>query len=391
MTKKCSLSFNLLIMIFFILLFFGLSLLNINKNTFFATKNIASLITIPTVFAQTSSEKNSQESDVANVLTQQNSNNIDSENTSGENSTTNSNPTNLEKDEVVELEFVIDQEDESTESAIASSAAEIEQRLIERKSEDITDTTSETRGRLATFLEENPAQPLSWHNPLQHVIRNAVKNGLSANIIVLLLLFPLLASIIAASRHIIGLRGFGIYIPAVLSVAFVSTEIITGIIIFVAVLLGATLTRSLVRKLNFPYLPRTAMILWGVSVFIMILLVLSSQLNIFPLLTISIFPILIIIILTENFMNSQLYNSQREAYKIALETLLVAIVCSLVISVDQVQKFVLLYPELSLFGTALINYLIGKYTGLRLLEFLRFSSILGQDFFQAQPQDDQSE
>lgn len=295
------------------------------------------------------------------------------------------------EEEVIDLEMVATESADATDSADASPAAQVEQRIIERRAEDITDTTGESRGRLSSFLLDNPIGPLSWHNFLQHMIRDSVEMGLSANIIVLLLLFPLVASIIAASRHIIGLRGFGIYIPAVLSVAFVSTEIVTGIIIFVAVLFGATITRSIVKKFNLPYLPRTAMILWGVSVFIMLLLILSSKLTIFQLLTISIFPILIIIILTENFMNSQLFNSQKEALKIALETLLIAIICSLIISQEQIQRFVLLRPELTLLGTAALNYLIGKYTGLRLLEFLRFSSILGQDIFQGSSQDDQSE
>lgn len=294
-------------------------------------------------------------------------------------------------EEIVNLELITNETEQSTDSATASPAAQVEQRLIEKKAEDITETAGETRGRLATFLDENPIGPATWHNFLQHLIRDSVNKGLPANIIVLLLLFPLVVSIIAASRHVIGLRGFGIYIPAVLSVAFVSTEIVTGVIIFIAVLLGATITRKLVKDFNLPYLPRTSMILWGVSVFILLLLILSSKLAIFQLLTISIFPILIIIILTENFMDSQLFNSQREAMKIAFETLLVAIICSLIISQDVVQKFVLLYPELTLLGIAFINYLIGKYTGLRLAEFLRFSSILGQDVLPQHPQDDQAE
>ncbi|KUK79005.1 MAG: Uncharacterized protein XD95_0665 [Microgenomates bacterium 39_7] len=295
------------------------------------------------------------------------------------------------EEEIINLELIATDSAESTDSANASPAAQVEQKLIERKAEDITETGGESRGRLSAFLLENPIGPLSWHNFLQHMIRDSVEMGLSANIIVLLLLFPLVASIIAASRHIVGLRGFGIYIPAVLSVAFVSTEIVTGIIIFVAVLFGATITRAIVKKFNLPYLPRTATILWGVSIFILLLLILSSKLAIFQLLTISIFPILIIIILTENFMNSQLFNSQKEALKITLETLLIAIVCSLIISQEQIQRFVLLRPELTLLGTAFINYIIGKYTGLRLLEFLRFSSILGQDIFQESSHDDQSE
>jgi len=300
-------------------------------------------------------------------------------------------PQNLNEDEVIELEPVATDSTDATISAEASPAAQVEQKIIEKRAEDITETGGEKKGKLATFLDENPIGPLSWHNFLQHSIRGAVQKGLSASIIVLLILFPLVASIIAASRHIIGLRGFGIYIPAVLSVAFVSTEIVTGIIVFVAVLLGATLTRSIVQRFRLPYLPRTAMLIWGVSVFILALLIFSSKLTLFQLLTINIFPILIIIILTENFMNSQLFNSQREALRTALETLFIAIICSLIINQEAVQKFVLLWPELVLFGIAVGNIIIGRYTGLRLTELTRFSTVLGQNNIDTSSQDDQAE
>jgi hypothetical protein len=273
----------------------------------------------------------------------------------------------------------------------ASPAAQVEKKIQEKQAEDITETSGEQKSKLAAFLDENPVKPLTWHNFMQHAIREAVNKGLPANIIVLLLLFPLIASLIAASRHIVGLKGFGIYIPAVLSVAFVSTEIITGVIIFVAVILAAIITRKIVRRLRFPYLPRTAMILWGVSIFILALMVLSSRLGLHELLTINIFPILIIILLTENFMDSQLFNSQQEALKITLETLFIAIICSLIISQEAVHKFVLLYPEISLLGTVIINYLIGRYTGLRLLEFARFNSVLTQERYNYPIRDDQSE
>lgn len=273
----------------------------------------------------------------------------------------------------------------------ASAAAEVEKKIQEKKAEDITETTGEQKSKLAAFLDQHPAKPLSWHNFVQYAIRSAVNRGLPANIIVLLLLFPFIAAIIAASRHIIGLRGFGIYIPAVLSVAFVSTEIVSGAIFFVAVLLAASLTRVVVRKFKFPYLPRTSMILWGVSVFILGLLILSSRLALHELLTINIFPLLILILLTENFMDSQLFNSQQEAFKLTFETLLIAVICSLIISQDAVQQFVLLYPEASLLGTALVNYLIGRYKGLRLLEILRFRSVLSQERYNYPVQDDQSE
>ncbi|MFZ5437506.1 MAG: 7TM domain-containing protein [Patescibacteria group bacterium] len=262
---------------------------------------------------------------------------------------------------------------------LASSSAEVDQKIQEKKDQDITETGGKQKSKLAAYLDEHPIGPLSWHNPLQHAIRQAITNGLPANIIVLLMLFPLIASIIAFGRHIVGLKGFGVYIPAVLSVAFVSTGIVIGVLIFFAVLIAATLARKVVKRLKLPLLPRTAMLLWVVTFLVLILLIISSLVNISALLSISIFPLLIIMLLTENFMSTQLFNSQKEALSITFETLLVAILCALLINLESIQQFVLIYPELSLLAVAGLNMLIGKYTGLRLLERVRFESIIEEE------------
>ena len=180
----------------------------------------------------------------------------------------------------------------------------------------------------------------------------------------------------AFSRHVIGLKGFGIYIPAVLSVAFVSTGILPGILVFLVVLMTALFTRPILKKFRLPILPRTAMLLMSVSVAILALLLLGSIYNLDLVIDISIFPLLIIILLTENFMETQLFNSQKEALQITFETLLIAVLCSLLIGSESIQKFVILRPELTLLGVALINLAIGKYTGLRFLEYLRFKDLL---------------
>lgn len=268
----------------------------------------------------------------------------------------------------------------STESSkLASPSAEIVEKIQEKKDQDITDTTGKQKSKLASYLDEHPIEPLSWHNPMQHAIRRAIENGLAANIVVLMILFPVVTTIIAASRHVVGLKGFGIYTPAVLSIAFLSTGIASGVIIFIAVLFSAIISRKAVKKLRLPYLPRTAMLLLGVSLISLMILVGASMTaapKVFSILSVSIFPLLIIILLTENFIESQLFSSQKEAWRLTSETLVIAIVCSTFISLESVQQFVILQPELTFLIMAFLNLLMGKYTGLRLLEYIRFKTIL---------------
>lgn len=269
-------------------------------------------------------------------------------------------------------------ETSTTAATIASPAGQIEQKILEKTEQDITQSSQTQKSKLATFLDENQPGALSWNNFLRYSIFQAVNKGLPPNIVVLVLLFPLIASLIAVSRHLIGLEGFGIYIPAVLAVAFVSTGVLSGVLIFLAVFLAAIITRQLLQKFRMPYLPRTAMLLLGVSVMILGLLLLATFANLYQLLTVNIFPLLIIMLLTENFMDSQLFNNQTAAVRLTLETLFIAIACSLIIGSDFVQQQVLIKPELTLIIVGSINLIIGKYKGLRLFEYLRFRPLLEQ-------------
>lgn len=281
--------------------------------------------------------------------------------------------------EVVDPSEVAESTDsaEATDSSrLASPSAEVVERIREKTEEDITQPTETQKSKLASYLDENPPGPLSWHNALQYAIRNSVEKGLPANIVVLILLFPVITMVIAASRHVIGLEGFGIYIPAVLSVAFVSTGLTTGVVTFAAVLLAGVLSRKVVRRLRMPYLPRTAMLLWSVSFIMLLLLISAALLNLVSLLSINIFPLLIIMLLTENFMETQLFTSQKKAIRLTFETLLIASLLGFFIGLESVQRFVIVHPEITLLSVFALNLAIGRFKGLRFLEYFRFRSLL---------------
>lgn len=279
-----------------------------------------------------------------------------------------------------EIELVLEASAEADASGSAESAspsAEIEQKIQEKIDKDVTDPSGETKNKLVAYLDDNPPEPLSWNNFLEHAIRNAVKEGVQPNVIVLIILFPLIASLIAASRHIIGLRGFGIYIPTVLSIALASTGVIEGMVIFLAIILTAMGTKKLVKKAKLPYLPRTGLIIWTISLGILGLFLLVAPLaELVTLMSVNIFPILILVLLSENFLDAQARTKQSDAIIMAAETLALAFFSSLLIRMEPLQQFALLEPELLLASIALINILVGKFVGLRITERLRFRSII---------------
>jgi hypothetical protein len=259
----------------------------------------------------------------------------------------------------------------------ASPAAQVQERIEERKQEDLTETRGAVKSRLAQVLDENPIGDLAPWNVLQSAIRTAVNQGVPANMLVLLILFPVIASVIAFSRHVIGLQGFGIYTPAVLAVAFVSTGIVPGIVLFLVIVAAVTAGKILFRGLKLEYLPRTALTLWLVSLIVFLLLVISPYLiRVVDLVSIGIFPILVLILLSENFLGTQASVSQQRLIELTVETLGLAIICALMIATPAMQEFVILHPELVMVAVAAVNLVVGKYTGLRLAEYFRFRSII---------------
>ena len=266
----------------------------------------------------------------------------------------------------------------ATHSATTSTLVDptVRQNIQEKKEQDITETTGRKTDSLTVYVEENTSPHFQWHKAVQYVIRQAIAHGLPTNLVVLTIMFPLIAALIAFSRHVIGVRGFGIYAPAVLSVAFVSTGIPLGIIIFVMVILLAILFKNIFKKIALPHLPKTALLLWGITIGVLALFVCSALLGLEIFLQISIFPLLIIILLSENFMDTQLFSSSKEALRLTVETILIAIVCALIISSETLQKLVIVNPGLTLMLVALADVMMGKFTGLRWLEYFRFQDLL---------------
>ena len=213
-------------------------------------------------------------------------------------------------------------------------------------------------------------------NIFQSVIAQAIANGVSEETIVLLLLLPLVASMVAAARHLIGFRGFGILIPTLIAVTFVATEIIAGISIFLAILFFATFGRRILRKLRLHYLPRMALFIWFITLGVLGLIVIFSYLGVSQLRVISIFPIVILILLAEEFIAVQIRKSFREAARLTIETIILAFIGYLIFSLNFLRNFALNYPHWIILIPLFLNIWVGRFTGLRLLEYRRFKKLL---------------
>lgn len=217
-------------------------------------------------------------------------------------------------------------------------------------------------------------------NPVKYAIRGAVSAGVPANTIVLLLLLPIVAFIIAVTRNVVGIRGFGIFLPAALSVVFLAIGPILGISLFLLIVAISTLVRLTLRKLGakLQYLPRMALIFWAVVIGVLGVLFAAPVIKSPALTNVSIFAVLILILLAEDFTRVQLGKSVRTAVSLTSETLIIALVSYIFLTLKPLQNYILLHPEITLLTVGVLDFSLAKYSGLRLMEIWRFRKLIKQ-------------
>ena len=239
-------------------------------------------------------------------------------------------PVNAQMVPVEQLAQLTSTASAEVEMATTSGQPGIVERRVEEKA-DLTQPTSQTKDKLEKVLEDNPVGNITWQNFLRFAVTRAVKNGVPVNTVVLILLFPLVVALVAAARHLIGMRGAGILTPALLSVAFLATGVWAGEALFIVILLVTVVGRTLLKSLKLQYLPRVSLLLWVVSGGVFLTLFAASVWNVSQLVTVGIFPILILMLLAETFIDIQQGRSGSEARALIIQTFVLAMISSLIL------------------------------------------------------------
>jgi PKD repeat protein len=231
--------------------------------------------------------------------------------------------------------------------------------------------------RLLGTFSARTAFDLGITNFMSFGINFLVNRGVPINSIVLILMLPVIATILAFARQVIGIKAFGLLTPAMTCVSFLVMGLRYGIIVFIAILIAGTATRFILRKLRLLYLPRMALVLTSISLALLVLLGLGavSTNDRTSILSFSIFPALILTILAEDFIAAQFKSGLRVALTITAWTLALATVSYVIVSSEIFRTLILSYPEIILLAIP-INIVLGQWSGLRLTEYFRFRELL---------------
>ena len=256
-----------------------------------------------------------------------------------------------------------------------STASGEQQQLEKLKKEDITKPEEETeKGEILDLFANRSISNLSPFNFIAFTVQYAVGVGVPANTIVLILLLPFLATLVAFVRHVIGIPSLDLLVPIALSITLVATGIIAGSILLFAILLASSIGRFILKRVRIMQLPKKALSILIVAIFVFGSLVISAANGILSVKQLSIFPILLLILLGEKIISLQLTKSFNETLTITGVTISIGLLGFFILSTELFRQAILLYPEIIVLLIP-TNFAIGRYFGLRMTEFYRFSYI----------------
>ena len=187
----------------------------------------------------------------------------------------------------------------------------------------------------------------------------------------ILILVPVGALMICVLRNIIGFPTFGIFMPVLMALAFRSTGLAYGLGIFAGVVLLGYVVRRWIDKLRLLLVPRLSVILTFIIITFTALALIGSKLDLREFMAVGLLPFVILTMTVERFYVIIEEAGAREGLKTAAGSAAVAVITHELLHLDFLQLTFFVYPEL-LFAVAGLQILLGRYTGYRLSELLRF-------------------
>jgi hypothetical protein len=228
--------------------------------------------------------------------------------------------------------------------------------------------------RLPAAAPEPGAEASPWRRAFTSLSLYALPPA-ERRLVEVLLLLPVAALIICVFRNVIGLNSFGTFAPALIGLAFHDLRSLPGILVFVTILLVGWVLRRVLDRYHLLQVPRVALMLTLIMAVLITTIVAANLYGAGATTYISLFPVVILTGMVERFWTLETEDSTAASFRTLFQTMLIATVIALVLSLPALVRHLFCYPEtLGLVMAA--QLLIGRYTGYRLTELFRFRDFL---------------
>jgi hypothetical protein len=189
----------------------------------------------------------------------------------------------------------------------------------------------------------------------------------------ILLLVPLGALAMCVLRNIVGLKTFGMFMPVLIALAFTGTGLAWGTVFLAVIIAFALLSRLWIERLYLLLAARIAFILTLVILLMVMLFIVGDTIGV-PSAGVGAFPFVIMTMIVERISVGLEEEGAANTLRRIGATLAAIYLTYAVIRFRALQTLFLVYPELLLVILGLL-VAVGRYTGYRLTELIRFREL----------------
>src|SRR5690606_30550156 len=154
------------------------------------------------------------------------------------------------------------------------------------------------------------------------------------------------------------------------------TQLVNGLVLFILIVAFGLSIRFYLERLRLLLVPRLSAVLIVVVLLMALVSIFTHRLGLEVGLSVALFPMVIIAMTIERMSTIWEERGPGEAMKEGIGTLVAAALIYVVMITPEVRYIVLVFPEVLLLVLALV-LLLGRYTGYRLTELVRFKALAG--------------
>lgn len=194
------------------------------------------------------------------------------------------------------------------------------------------------------------------------------------NVFRLLLMVPLGAALMVFLRTVVGISTFGTFMPILIAIAFRETQLVLGLVMFTVIVSIGLMIRFYLERLMLLLVPRLASILIIVVLLMLVISFITNGMGAERFLSIALFPMVILAMTIERMSIVWEENGAGTAMKEGFGSLVVACMGYLVMTNEYLMYIMFVFPEMLLVLLG-ISLMMGRYTGYRLTELVRFKDM----------------
>lgn len=221
-----------------------------------------------------------------------------------------------------------------------------------------------------------------------------IANGtVPSETMIMIIMLPVIGTVLGFARHVIGIRSLGLYAPIILTYAYFQLGLSSGreswsqqtiyglkvgLLLTIIVFATSSIAHIITKAMRLHYFPKIALVLTSVAISVYIMILAADWADKGTLLNSGFLPIILIATVSEQFVSMLSKKNFKTALSLGATTaLLSGVIFSLVIY-KPFQDLLIDYPYL-LGLTIVANILLGRFTGLRISEYIKFAPILNKE------------